>query len=323
MADASKRRATRVLDFQIRAVQGAWVHRAGRYALSTVCPRAVESSSEVIKEAVQKLIDDRRKRVNRLRGLGLKQVQGKSWYFAMNCPPPGVVTQYWPLKTCNLRFCPFCWCRLHVPDLFHRLERIYYGRSSASPRNSKPLDESGWPTPKMIDLLEIRSSVLIENQGPKSVEMLFDTIHSRRRKLLDYYELGRIGAFQFHVIEPPDIRWMKPMWTYHLRILALLRPDTELPKTLMEPPEHGQRIVDRHVNVDRHKLATCTGRMCLFPGQLLYGCGQSTLDLLRGFDVFNAKDRPVAKRKGFRLKAYYGLLRNKASSEREDLVADL
>lgn len=288
-------------NFVISAIRGRTVHRAQRYALTTLTSTVSEDAVDrdaAITESTLQLIEQWRGRVHALRGEGWERAVGKNLIYTLNCPPVGVLTNRQKLRPCNqYAVCPFCWCRRYVEETFNRLEYAYYGEDRK--------------TPLKLDLVEVKTTEFL-SIDEWNLLGLFQFIQDHRTDYLSEH-LPNEGAFQLYTIEPPDPRSQNtvPRWKYQQRILAMIDPAQESPSA--EPDFSGQRrVVHRHNGINRKKLGRAVGHACLYPKQMMHGPKAIVAELLELRRNWGGE-----RSKGFRMSGYYGLLRNKTQRQRE------
>lgn len=330
-ADEKDKTKRGVIDFTITDVRHRYADKAVRCALgslttelavASMAAKMTEKDIGTIELGTQWLVRTWRARAYQLRKNGWDTLQREgTWRMTVNCPPVGVITKQRAKSCGRRRVCPFCWARKYPYELFDRLEAAYYGTSRES--RLDPFTKKVVPIePRPLDLVELLWTRTYPEQV--SFDVMFGDIHAFRGGP-SLALASALGSYQLLTIEPPDTRQKKPVWVYQNRFLAMIDPDERT------PTETEDLQVRRHHGVDRSVLVGAVGRVCRYPVQMLLGGMDHTVNLLNYFDryVYPVKEPPKQKfprdapppapkpAKGFRTSSYKGILRNRASRDRE------
>lgn len=326
-----------IREYQIKKVRHWPPDGASRHALASllddanaVVPEKGHRGDKAVGTAMLKLVRTWRARVHVLRTLGWGKVEGKHFFYCVNCPPVGVHTFEKVANTCkNSQVCPFCWCRSNVYDTYERLRFTYYGHTPIpAPKEDDEDDEEREKVlPVALDLLEITTWVKFEHSKVTIPALLEANITKTRANLIR--RLDPLGAFQLYTVEPSDPRHDAPYWMFKQRILAVVAVGSddppeinrgEAPAGMIAGDDACGRYFKRHTGVSERILAGAVGRIAAYPNQMIRGSRDDTVALLNyinGYGGIRQSKQQGRSRTGFRMSGYYGILRNKTQRMRE------
>lgn len=329
----------RVIQFEITKVGRGWLHKACRYALSSVLrnPEAVEPSDDekgdaAVTAAVHGLTREWRQRVASLRGADWARVADAGWYFAINCPPASVKTKQ-RRRRCHLhQVCPYCWCSNYVIDICSRLQWVYYGTNTPAATVECPYTgERSRIQPRSLDLIEVVTTYEWPT-GARPLPMLFrdaagiDASGKRYGRAGMIKKIGPIGAAQLFTIEPPDPRAEVPCWRWMQRVVMLVLPGSDLPQKQVDTPDGCLRAFRRmevHKSIKLDILSSVVGRVCQYPSQMLRGSVDRTVEILQHMNEYKAPGSKAKQGRGFRAAGFYGAMRNKQFREMDAKIPHL
>lgn len=323
-----------IREYEIKRVLHRPADKAARYALQPVTAdhKAVEPEKgargdTAVRLAILHLLKTWRARCQVLRKRGWKRIEDKQWFYCVNCPPIGVATQHRKAFTCqNAQICPFCWCRQYVYDTYERLRFAFYGHVPDEPRIDPYTQEEEKILPRAMDLLEVVTWVRQHRDKVEVPQLFAENIAAARNNFVR--RIDALGAFQLYTIEPSDPRDPYPHWLTKQRILAMVVPGHPTPPDLdskvikkitavLPASEEGYgRSFKRHTGIDQQTLIAAVGRISAYPSQMLRGAQDDTVDILNFINSHGSSRKPkpgdtVGPKSGFRMSAFYGILRNK------------
>lgn len=314
--------------YRLTGLRFGHAYQACRYALASVLRHAdavvpPNNSEDVSIRYYNHLAKVRLARITALSEAGWSRARNKNWLYYVNCPPASATLEsrdgcsYKYRYCCQTAFCPFCWCRSYVLDVYDRLFYAYYGFENG---NKPP--ELERPMRNPFDLIEIVDTYRINRDVVTNPGLILETNYGGskgRRKVLDTLS-GVEGAFQLVVVEPSPKRSKEKeqaVVTLTQRLLVLSLPDACEVPALSDETENVKmvRTVKKHDVISPEVLAGAIGRVSQYPRQMLHGNVKETVALLQ---FLNAYGRPneSGRRSGFRMSNYYGILRNRTQRER-------
>jgi hypothetical protein len=191
---------------------------------------------------------------------------------------PGIAHFNVKLQSCCLRtWCPFCWAREVVNNVYHRVHTaLYYDHVD------------GWSRRvKRLGVLEV--TTLDEVSYDHSAKALFGSIKWRRKFLRDTAPEA-LGSLYISTVEPGEEYWL-----VSTRLLCLVPENYTGYKRL--PAGRGTTVRYHKSPVRKNRLADVVGRVCAYPAGLLVGDPNLVMQVLEA-------------RQNSRLLTSYGILRN-------------
>lgn len=298
---------SRGYDYQIEGIRNSSIDKIARYVLQPVLgnnavePR--EDQEQAAVAAVKSLLKSWRARVFCLRGKGWTRAD-KLLLSMLNCPPISVKTKSRPktVRRCKQHaICPFCWCWRYSVETYRRLLLALYGTEEQYLTNPYT-GEREQVIPRPLDLAEVVTTTEYPRKAFEAQQLLNLAAESRTKYL---HRIEYLGAFQLFTFEPSDPRVTEPVWRVKHRLLAVMFPESPDPPGLRTAKPPGSiscsRRIKRHKQIRKDMLRAATGRVCLYPEQMLRGSVEDAVQLLNAMNGHSSK--------GFRTSAYYGTMR--------------
>jgi len=255
------------VNYDIKRASGAWAARAGRYStLVPVTGHSCDTSSDVM-VATHNLIRHRRRRIMELAETGIEDTiserRPKDLTYLLNCPPSGVLTNR-TTRSCRRRhFCPFCWDREIVRDVYTRLEWYWYEGRRGSPRSCQLLEICGRRQAEIASLNQYQ-------EFPAAESPYLLTVFSDRA-------FTKSGMIAIRTVEPNETNPSKIIISD--RFAVVVRADTPALEWL-DWPGHEIKI-RRHTTVDREALAFAAARVCRYPLGMMIGSANAAALILK------------------------------------------
>jgi hypothetical protein len=273
------------VDYIFKAARKKGVYYAQRRSVLWPLSGRRSLTNEAVLEDSRKLLIWWRAKVVALRDAGWADLQthGKV-QFVRNCPPSFVVAlSENACRPCHMaQVCPWCYARDEVGDLFDKLARF--------------LPKTHYTHTKPLFFLEVASKRVMTatETGSKLTGQLREW-KIRPQTLLR--QIPTLGAY-YRVALEPRIVSERLRWKFSYRLLAIVKPDFEIPSGLPTKARRVRTSTARSVK----QLVPIVARICRYP-----------VSLMRGEEKFVL--RALNARRTLRCKQTLGCLR--CSSRRE------
>ncbi len=276
----SRRSQQALKDYRVLSVWRRVRDRAQRDAVlrPLVDPRGELQESLVdMSTAFRRLLSVRQARAYALRTAGWRRLS-RGMLYVLNCPPFGVTSRA-SARSCRVyRWCPCCWAREVVGDVYDRLQWHFFGERAA---------QSAHDAAVCVDQLVTGVHSYNVSQTADLSALLGEAAAG-----LGCFraELALEGGFALTTVEP-----LAADWVVRHRFLAVVDPLTELPS--MVGLDGRPYRLERYSRVARIDLGRAVAEVCRYPTQLMKGSIEATAALLNEIE-------------GRRLSSNYGCLRN-------------